>query len=148
MGIEVRGMAPLVQVFDMPTSIEFYRNVLGFTIVETDGRRVPENEWVMLDLNDGRVMLNTAYEADRRPPARDSRRIAAHRDTCLFFGCPDVDGAYEYLLSKGIKLKPPSIAPYGMKQLYLLDPDGYSLCFQWRAEMVPQPRSADGSALA
>ena len=22
---------------------------------------------------------------------------------------------------------------YGMKQLYLKDPDGYELCFQWRA---------------
>ena len=27
----------------------------------------------------------------------------------------------------------PRVAPYGMKQLYLSDPDGYNLCFQWRA---------------
>jgi hypothetical protein len=24
------------------------------------------------------------------------------------------------------------VAPYGMKQLWLNDPDGSSLCFQWR----------------
>ena len=30
MAIEVRGMAPLLQVFDMPLSIAFYRDVLGF----------------------------------------------------------------------------------------------------------------------
>jgi catechol 2,3-dioxygenase-like lactoylglutathione lyase family enzyme len=35
MGIEIRGMAPLLQVFDMPTSIAFYRDVLGFEVVTT-----------------------------------------------------------------------------------------------------------------
>jgi hypothetical protein len=28
---------------------------------------------------------------------------------------------------------PPKVAPYGMKQLYVTDPDGYILCFQWPA---------------
>ena len=28
---------------------------------------------------------------------------------------------------------PPKVAWYGMKQLYLTDPDGYGLCFQWKA---------------
>jgi glyoxylase I family protein len=27
----------------------------------------------------------------------------------------------------------PKVAPYGMKQLYVRDPDGYGLCFQWPA---------------
>jgi hypothetical protein len=25
------------------------------------------------------------------------------------------------------------VAPYGMKQMSLRDPDGYGLCFQWEA---------------
>jgi catechol 2,3-dioxygenase-like lactoylglutathione lyase family enzyme len=29
MGIEIRGMVPLLQVFDITTSIAFYRDVLG-----------------------------------------------------------------------------------------------------------------------
>jgi glyoxylase I family protein len=41
MAIDVRGMAPLLQVFDMPTSIKFYCDVLGFEIVETDGKTAP-----------------------------------------------------------------------------------------------------------
>jgi glyoxylase I family protein len=28
-------------------------------------------------------------------------------------------------------VKPPLVAPYGMKQLNLSDPDGYALCLQW-----------------
>ena len=59
-------------------------------------------------------------------------RNIKHHDTCLYFGCPDPDVAYEYLRSKGIDLKLPKIAPYGMKQLYFSDPDNYNICFQWR----------------
>ncbi len=35
MPIDIRGLAPLLQVLDMPTSIAFYRDVLGFEIVAT-----------------------------------------------------------------------------------------------------------------
>lgn len=34
--IEIKGMAPLLQVFDMPASIAFYRDTLGFPI-DPDG---------------------------------------------------------------------------------------------------------------
>ena len=71
-------------------------------------------------------------------PAPEQSRVAAHADTCLYFGCPDVDGAYRYLRGKGIDVQEPTVAHYGMKQLYVSDPDGYLLCFQWRAE-APAP---------
>ena len=134
MAIEIRGLTPLFEVFDMPTSIAFYRDVLGFQIVGSDGKPVPNNDWVALELNGAYLMLNTAYEADARPSAPDAARIAAHHDTCIYFRCPDVDGAHRHLSDKGVKHSPPTIAPYGMKQLYLLDPDGYNLCFQWTAD--------------
>ena len=35
MAIEIRGQCPLLQVFDMPTSIKFYGDLLGFNIVMT-----------------------------------------------------------------------------------------------------------------
>ncbi len=88
----------------------------------------------MLRLNGVELMLNTAYEEDTRPPAPDPVRFAAHDDTCLYFGCPDVDAAYAYLRARGVAAKEPKVAPYGMKQLYLSDPDGYSICFQWPAK--------------
>jgi uncharacterized glyoxalase superfamily protein PhnB len=52
----------------------------------------------------------------------------------LYFGCPDVDGAYRHLKAKGVAVDPPKVAWYGMKQLYLTDPDGFGICFQWRVE--------------
>jgi len=132
MPIEILGSCPLLQVFDMPTSIKFYCDKLGFQI-KSQSRPGPEFDWALLQLNGVELMLNTAYERDQRPAVPDPARIAAHADTCVYFGCPDVDAAYAQLRTKGLKVKEPKVAPYGMKQLYVQDPDGYSLCFQWPA---------------
>ena len=93
MSIEVRGVCALLQVFDMPTSVRFYRDVLGFEIVETSPRVGDQFDWGLLRLNDANLMLNTAYEQEHRPSQPEPARVAAHEDTCLYFGCPDVDAA-------------------------------------------------------
>jgi hypothetical protein len=38
-----------------------------------------------------------------------------------------------HLRAKGIDVKEPTVALYGLKQLSLRDPDGFGLCFQWKA---------------
>src|ERR1043165_6259629 len=120
MNIEVRGVCALLQVFDMPTSVRFYRDVLGFEVVQTTTpRKGDQFDWGLLRLNDTQLMLNTAYEEDGRPAAPDPARIAAHRDTHLYFSCPDVDGAYRHLQAQGVETEEPHIAPWGSKQLYL-----------------------------
>ena len=131
MGIEVQDVCTLLQVFDMPRAVRFYRDVLGFEIVKTSPREGDRFNWGLLRLNDVYVMLNTAYEGDDRPASPEQARIAAHGDTCLYFACPDPEAAFRHLLAHGIDVRPPKVAPYGMKQLTLTDPDGYQLCFQW-----------------
>ena len=127
--VEVSSLCPLIQVFDMPTSLRFYRDLLGFELVESSGPG-DEFDWGWLRLGGAHLMLNTAYERDSRPAEPDPARIDGHGDTGLFFSCADLDGAYAELSAKGLKLKPPEVQGYGMKQLYVTDPDGYSLCFQ------------------
>lgn len=131
--IDIRGVAPLLSVFYMPPAIAFYRDLLGFTVMGKSPALSDNPDhvnWSMLEQNGTTLMLNTAYDPEDQPEARDERRWAAHNDTCLFFDCPDVDATYEELSRKGLKIDPPKVAPYGMKQLYLKDPDGYCLCFQ------------------
>jgi uncharacterized glyoxalase superfamily protein PhnB len=128
--MDIHGIAPLLQVFDMPTAIHFYRDVLGFKVHATS-QPGDDCNWAWLKLNGADLMLNTAYEADQRPAAPQPSRAAAHDDTCLYFGCKDLDAAYQHLRARGVDAKEPKVAPYGMKQLYLHDPDGYGLCFQW-----------------
>lgn len=130
MAIQLQGMAPLLQVFDMPTSLHFYRDVMGFSITQSAGEG-DDVDWVLLSLNGTELMLNTAYEKPHRPLQPDAVRMAAHGDTALYFGCPDVESTYQALIAQGLALKPPSITGYGWKALYLKDPDGYALCLHW-----------------
>ena len=130
--MEIRGLVPLLEVFNMPAAIDFYQRVLQFELVETAGP--PEDiGWALLRRNGIELMLNTAYEATERPVNPDPARVAAHSDTTLYFGCPDVDAAYAQLRAQGLDSARPVVAHYGMKQLYVRDPDGYSVCFQWPA---------------
>lgn len=137
MPIDFRGVVPLLQVFDMPAAVHFYRDVLGFEITDHSpdlpGEDPGENHfgWALLKYAGCEIMLNTAYDEGQRPPHPDPSRIAAHGDTCLYFGCEDLDAAYQHLRAHGLKVQPPKVAPYGMKQLYVSDPDGFGLCFQW-----------------
>jgi glyoxylase I family protein len=95
LSIPIQGLVPLLEVFDMPRSIAFYRDVLGFEVVSTSE---PGDyfDWALLRLNEVELILNTAYERHERPAAPDPVRIA-----------------------------------YGMRQVYVTDPDGFGLCFQW-----------------
>lgn len=127
---QTQGLAPLLQVFDMPVALGFYRDVLGFEVVQASGEG-DDVDWVLLKLNSIELMLNTAYEKQDRPPEPDEQRITAHADTSLYFGHPDIDKLYSYLSDKGMHLKEPQITGYGWKAIYLLDPDGYLLCFHW-----------------
>ncbi len=132
MSVEVRGVCPLIQVFDMQISLHFWRDLLGFETVQSAG---PEDDlgWVWLRRGTADVMLNTQYEMSDRPESKDPAREAAHADTTVYFGCPDVDGLCAELRSRGVKVSEPKVASYGMKQMYLRDPDGYGICFQWTA---------------
>jgi glyoxylase I family protein len=136
MSLDVRGLAPLLQVYDMPTSVRFYRDMLGFEVVTTSPVLGEDRfHWALLRLGDAELMLNTAYEFDdERPAEPDRARTAAHGDIGVYLGCADVDAAYRELRGKGVKVSEPKVTRYGMKQMYLHDPDGYGICFQWRAE--------------
>ena len=87
MPVDIKGLAPLIYVFDMPASVHFYRDLLGFELVATS-RPGTSCGWALLRLNGVELMLNTAYEDERRPPAPEPPRVAAHGDTALYFGCP------------------------------------------------------------
>ncbi len=133
MAIAVKGMAPLLQVFDMPAALAFYRDILGFEVLQSNAPG-EDCDWAMLKLGEEVLMLNTAYEKEFRPPAPDPRRSAAHMDTTIYFSCPDVESAYQHLVAEGVTVEPPSITGYGFKAMYVKDPDGFVLCFQWPFE--------------
>jgi catechol 2,3-dioxygenase-like lactoylglutathione lyase family enzyme len=90
--MKIKALTPLLQVFDMPASVAFYRDILGFEII-MQSRPGDHFDWAFLKLESAYLMLNTAYEADERPADPDAKRRAAHEDTSLYFDCADLDEA-------------------------------------------------------
>ena len=134
MQIDMQGLCPLLAVYDMPTSLRFYRDLLGFEIhMRSDPEPDGHIDWVWLRRNDANLMLNTMFERTHRPPQPDPARIAMHGDTQIYIGCQDVDAAAQYLQAAGIAVKGPIVRPFGMMQLFFRDHDNYELCLQWRA---------------
>ncbi|HEY1903206.1 MAG TPA: VOC family protein [Terracidiphilus sp.] len=134
MPIDIRSVCPLLAVFDMPTSLRFYRDLLGFEIhFSSDPEPDGHIDWVWLRRNDADLMLNTMFERSHRPLELDPVRVAAHGDTQLYIGCQDLDAAAEYLKAAGVAVKGPMVRPFGMRQLFFRDPDNYELCLQWPA---------------
>jgi catechol 2,3-dioxygenase-like lactoylglutathione lyase family enzyme len=129
MGIDVAGVCTLFQVFDMSTSFAFYRDILGFRVVHFAPSR-EDCDWCRLKLGHTELMLNTQFEKHERPTQIDRHRITIQGDACLYFECSSVDAAYEHLTSNGIDVEAPFNRDYGMRQLYVVDPDDYGLCFQ------------------
>jgi glyoxylase I family protein len=130
--IQLHGSCPLLMVYDMPTSLRFYRDLLGFDLVSSAG---PGNEaeigWAFLRLGSTEIMLNTYFEPESRPAVRDDIRQAHHGDTVLYFACSNLDDSYKHMIAQGLAVTKPEVLSYGMRQISLNDPDGYSLCFHW-----------------
>lgn len=132
--IDLCDSTPMLSVFDMPTSLKFYCDVLGWRLGSTQGGKAPDCEWADLSMNQLRLWLKTSYEKDKRPSAPDAARTMGHRDAILTFGCLDLDGAYKQLKEAGVAVQSPVVANFGLRQMYVTDPDGYVLCLQCKAK--------------
>jgi glyoxylase I family protein len=126
----IEALTAYFEVFDMPASLRFYRDILGFTVHQSSGEG-DDVGWVWLVLNGAHLMLNTAYDVGERPPVPDPARIGGHRDVTLYFGYPDIDAFYRYLLEKGVNVSEPTVTKYNFKAIGFRDPDGFYLCFHW-----------------
>lgn len=133
--IKIKGMAPYLQVYDMPRSIAFYRDKLGFEVaMQSQPEQGDDCDWVLLRLQGIELMLNTIYEKPDRPPKPDPARNIGHSDVAVYFSCLDVEALHKQLRSKGLEINEPSTTGYGFKAIHFTDPDGYGLCFHWPAQ--------------
>jgi uncharacterized glyoxalase superfamily protein PhnB len=128
MSKNVNKMTPLLQVFDMKVSVAYYRDTLGFTVVNT---YEPEGHfyWASLELGNAALMLNAAFEDNNRPEKMAPARIQGHGDIELYFEVKDVQAVYDRLKKKGVSVKEPVNTHYNTREIRLTDPDGYKLRF-------------------
>jgi uncharacterized glyoxalase superfamily protein PhnB len=137
MPLPLSSLTPLIQVFDMVKSLDFYTGKLGFEVVaaspEVDAPEGRFSHWTLLRSGAIDLMLNTAYDSGERPASPAPARLMAHTDTSFYIGCSDLDRVYAELKQAGLDIEPPSMAAYGLRRFNLYDPDNFELVFQERA---------------
>jgi catechol 2,3-dioxygenase-like lactoylglutathione lyase family enzyme len=116
--VEVLAVFPKLLVRDVAASIAFYRNTLGFRVASSFGE---PPTFAIID-RDGRGV----HLKQGEPRPRRSREDAWD----AYFEVRGIDALHAELRGKGARIvRGPELLPYGMREIDVVDPDGYALCF-------------------
>jgi resuscitation-promoting factor RpfA len=116
------GITVTLLISNLPRSIIFYRDVLGFREIDA-GRGT-----AVLEFGDARVLLRVVERA------KSTQRLVQ-----MLLEVPDVDATYESLLARGVTFmhRPRRIGQYEQLELRAAafrDPDGHGIAIaQWRS---------------
>jgi catechol 2,3-dioxygenase-like lactoylglutathione lyase family enzyme len=119
-GPRITSFAPQLLVDDLDRAIAFYRDVLGFAFGE------PWGGFYAIGVRDGlEIHLKCAPKA-----AEDRANRHEHGHLDIYSDVNGVDALYASCTAKGATiLKPLAPTPWGTKDFYLEDPDGYIIAF-------------------
>ncbi|MCY3884010.1 MAG: VOC family protein [Gammaproteobacteria bacterium] len=121
------NVVPLLWVDNIENSLQFY-NRLGFRVVET-WRPNGCLTWCSIKLADAELMLQQRDDSES-----DKDQVRSHDEVELYFVCNDVDSLYRFFSTQGLQASTPKQAFYPMKQVFLRDPDGRTICFETPVE--------------
>jgi catechol 2,3-dioxygenase-like lactoylglutathione lyase family enzyme len=123
------SVTPNLLVRDIDRSTAFYRDVLGFTVMQTVPAAAPfifvwlERDGIPVFLNDTKAVEHDFPGAADRLPGGTAT---------LFFGVTDVDGLHAHVAPQTAVLMPLKTQFYGMREFAVADPDGHILTFAER----------------
>ena len=115
-------VVPLLWVKNIERSIRFFEEI-GFKIAET-WQPQDKIQWCRVEFHNAALMLQQIIDSDAIQHVGEDRGIQ------LYFITDNVDVVYHQIRARGIDVSPPKIEFYGMKQVFVSDPDGRTLCFE------------------
>ncbi|MBX3357841.1 MAG: VOC family protein [Phycisphaeraceae bacterium] len=133
MAARVQTIRPMLAVSDLPRTMAFYCDRLGFRCVCTFGE---PPVWCDL-VRDGQSMMFNApgKEAVERDVPRRSKDYQIY-----YFNCDDAAGLHAELSGRGVAVSAMRVTAYGMKEFEVRDPDDYWLWFGQETSEPPTVR--------
>jgi uncharacterized glyoxalase superfamily protein PhnB len=126
----IEQFVPLLTVYDVQRSVDFYVGVLGFQVERQHPSDGPPS-WATLRRGDVKLMLNDEFEPDERRAEHDRLRSD---DVSFYLWTKGLEAVHALLVGQGCKVGELRTEYYGMKQFDLHDPDGYRLTLQAPAD--------------
>ena len=121
-------LRPMLDAADLDATVAFYTDVLGFTATDR------MEGWVNLLKDDVRLMFNQLHthhdhvDQDHADHGHD-HPSAPSMTGSLYFNVDDVDALAAELEGRVPLLFGPVSQPHGMREVGVLDPNGYVLLF-------------------
>lgn len=131
MSYALKSLTPNLIVSDVARSIEFYRDVLGFTL----GPTVPEAApyvFAIVESGPVKIFLNAPEPAIAEYPAFADRPIGG--TLTLFIDVERIADVYADLKDRVNVVMPLEKKWYGVTEFAFADPDGYLITFAERHE--------------
>ena len=121
--IKQKDLIPILICEDVQASIEFYINVLGFTVT---GREDDLGKTGWASLNQGAVQIMLASPTYLPDPIK----VEGYYPQALFYFYPEnVEALHAALLEQGHEVGELTVRGYGMKEFQMIDPSGHVLVF-------------------
>lgn len=117
MAVNYRELRPMLWTMDVPGSITFYREILGFELDEYN------EEWNWASLSKDAVSLMLA-----KPAAQEKFQKIGFTGS-FYFNIDDVDALWEELQGKVEVCYEPENFPWEMREFAIYDNNGYLLQF-------------------
>jgi predicted enzyme related to lactoylglutathione lyase len=112
--MDVLSSRVLLRPSDLDRSLSFYRDTLGLAIYREFGEG--RLKGVVFFLGGGFLEVSGESEATKSP------------DVALWLQVRDVDATHDELVAKGVTvLRPPVTEPWGLREMWVADPDGMRL---------------------
>ena len=118
----LRKLVPSLGVSDLRRSMAFYRDFFGFTLVDSWENEAGESVWCWLRSGVTELMLRqlTSDEQITLEPALGQSWV-------LYLRPDDIDETRRQLVRAGLDVTDIQLTPYGARECFLTDPDGYDL---------------------
>lgn len=130
---KITNIRPMLAVVDLPRTIAFYRDKLGFSCKGMFGN---PPVWCELERDGQTIMFNAP---PRDCVERDLPRKA--KDYQIFYiNTDNITALYAEFQSRGLAVSALRVMPYHMKEFDLRDPDGYWLMFGQETDEPPTVR--------
>jgi len=107
----IQSTVPVLASLNIGETVEFYTQALGFTL------RLKRDDYAIVGRDGAEIHFWLCAE----------RHIA--ENTSCYVRVASTDALYEEFKTRGVDVQPPAVRPWGMKELYVIDPHGNLLKF-------------------
>ena len=123
----LKNLIPMLNVSDIETSLEFYREALDFKVVSNPDA-VKEWRWATIRSGWTEIMLSQT-ESPLVSLGINHPQSGSAWSTIFYFYPDDVARLYAQVIARGYQPTALKVTVYGMLEFILSEPDGHQLSF-------------------